>query len=407
MDIRGSGRPLADLTDQLVNEVMRGEPITWGELAARVGESDKSTVLLRASRRRAFTQCAIVATPSGKADVPPPEALVFRADQLSKMASSPRLWQLALHYLRAKSTHLHSAGELKTVFKPAALKSAFGTAVNRALASGTLPVGIGAVLRRGHFYLLLQDDLLTPPASPRRSSAPSVRGSATGQPPPLPGAKARSGPRNRPLTSTNNKPLTSPANKPLTGSSLPPLRRAPASSSRPRPVSSPQNQPLSSAQNRPLSSAQNRPLSSAQNRPLSSAQNRPVSSAQKRPLTGHRNRPLSGVRNRPLTGARPDRAPSVPGAPSPASDAFADAFEREFTRLDAETGRKNFVKLLSLRQALSQFPRAVFDHELNALRRAGRFSLDAAEGTHDRTTPEEREAGVVEAGRRLLYCARR
>ena len=165
----GSNGRSANLTDRMVDIVMQGDLVTWSELAAGVGEPVTSKALLSASRSKAFKQRAIVATPKGKSDVPPPNALVFRTDALSDVVRSPTLWRLALRYLRAKSTHLHTASELKSVFKAARLKNAFGTALNAALRAKSLPPGVGAVLRRGHFYLLLQDDLLTPPLSPRRA----------------------------------------------------------------------------------------------------------------------------------------------------------------------------------------------------------------------------------------------
>ena len=54
------------------------------------------------------------------------------------------------------------------------------------------------------------------------------------------------------------------------------------------------------------------------------------------------------------------------------------------------------MKLASLRHALPQFSRDVFDSELQALRRAGEFSLDSHEGLHGTLTTEEREAGENE-----------
>ena len=261
----GDGRPdrsRESLTDQLVEVVMTEQLLTWADLAAHVGEPTTSAALLDATRRRAFTRTALVAASSRRTGPPEPEALVFQIRDLPRVAASGRLWRLAFRYLRGRSTHLHSEGELKAAFKPAALKDAFGRALKEALQRRVLPTGIGAVLRRGRFYFLLQDDLLAPP-------------------------------RSAPVEKAVNE-------------------------------------------------------------------------------TG-----------------------------------FPEAFEAAFSKLDAATGRNNFVKLLSLRRALPQFSRAVFDRQLNALRRAGRFSLDAAEGTHDRTTSEEREAGILEAGRRLVYCARR
>ncbi len=261
---------------------MNAEPMSWSALAAAVGENADSSALRTASRRRAFTERAIIAAPSGKVTDFHPDALVFRVDQLSSVVASAALWRLALRYARAKSTHLHTPAELQATFRSTLLKAAFGRALERALVQRKLPTGVRAVLRRGHFYLVAEDDLLSAGAT------------------------------------------ASPSAASMAGSPIAP-----------------------------------------------------------------------GRTHRPAANGAQERA------------AFAEAFDRAFRRLDVESGRRNFVKLIGLRRALPQFPRAVFDRELNALRRAGLFSLDAAEGTHDRTTAEEREAGVMEAGRRLLYCARR
>ena len=60
---------------------------------------------------------------------------------------------------------------------------------------------------------------------------------------------------------------------------------------------------------------------------------------------------------------------------------------------------------MDLRRALP-FDRATFDAGLDALRRAGRYTLSAAEGRYG-ITPEEQEAGIVEDGTLLLYVSRK
>lgn len=88
-----------------------------------------------------------------------------------------------------------------------------------------------------------------------------------------------------------------------------------------------------------------------------------------------------------------------------------EEFERRFTRafdeLDRAAGGRNYVRLLALRQALADLPRAEFDAGLAALRRARRFTLDASDGRHERLTAEELAAGITEAGNLLVYVARR
>ncbi|NJK89504.1 MAG: hypothetical protein HC923_08950, partial [Myxococcales bacterium] len=88
-----------------------------------------------------------------------------------------------------------------------------------------------------------------------------------------------------------------------------------------------------------------------------------------------------------------------------ASD-FSLLFDQAFERLDAAGRRLNHVKLLHLREALPQFDRSTFDAELRKLRLARRYYLNPSEGTHGPLTEEERNAGIFEAGSRLVYCQR-
>jgi hypothetical protein len=102
----------------------------------------------------------------------------------------------------------------------------------------------------------------------------------------------------------------------------------------------------------------------------------------------------------PPTNGHPETPP--PSPPPPAD--FAAAFDSAFDRLDRQGGGHNFVSLVSLRQALA-VGREQFDQELRALRRAGRYTLSAAEGRHG-ISPEERDAGIPEEGSLLLFVSR-
>jgi hypothetical protein len=93
-----------------------------------------------------------------------------------------------------------------------------------------------------------------------------------------------------------------------------------------------------------------------------------------------------------------------PEGPRPAGD-FARAFDEAFERLDRAAGAHNYVSLVDLRRAVP-VDRQTFDTALGDLRRAGRYTLSAAEGRHG-VRPEEREAGIVEDGAVLLYVSRR
>ena len=104
--------------------------------------------------------------------------------------------------------------------------------------------------------------------------------------------------------------------------------------------------------------------------------------------------------------AHPTRPALPPPAAPPSGRDFAAEFDRAFDELDAAGRRLNHVKLYDLRRALPHFDRATFDAELRELRRAGRYDLNPSEGTHGRLTDDERAAGIVEAGSRLVYCQR-
>jgi hypothetical protein len=80
-------------------------------------------------------------------------------------------------------------------------------------------------------------------------------------------------------------------------------------------------------------------------------------------------------------------------------------FEIDFTRAfhSLDTGY-NFVKLYNLRKSLPQYSRQQFDEGLNTLRRERKFSLEASEGLLVTLTPEEKEAGILDQGRLMIYC---
>jgi hypothetical protein len=112
-----------------------------------------------------------------------------------------------------------------------------------------------------------------------------------------------------------------------------------------------------------------------------------------------------------LTGRVPPAAPKPQAAekpPAPPAEfisfsSFNDLFDEAFARL-APTSH-GLVSLVDLRQSVP-VERDVFDEGLNRLRRAGRYSLQGAEGRHG-ITAEEREAGIVEHGNLLLFVSRR
>ncbi len=91
-------------------------------------------------------------------------------------------------------------------------------------------------------------------------------------------------------------------------------------------------------------------------------------------------------------------------APAPVPADFPTAFHQAFDDLDRQGGGHNFVSLTDLRRVVP-LPRAQFDRELGELRRAGRYTLSAAEG-RDGISPDERVAGIAEEGSLLLFVSR-
>jgi hypothetical protein len=115
---------------------------------------------------------------------------------------------------------------------------------------------------------------------------------------------------------------------------------------------------------------------------------------------------ITGARNQP-TRPEPDPSQSVhPREPPRTGHDFRSKFDTAFKRLDAEGRGLNFVKLHDLRLSLPEYDRTAFDAGLRQLRIEGRYELNTAEGSHRRLTDDEREAGIVEAGTRLVYCQR-
>jgi hypothetical protein len=101
-------------------------------------------------------------------------------------------------------------------------------------------------------------------------------------------------------------------------------------------------------------------------------------------------------------------APKVTAAPAPPPappQDFARRFAEAFDRLDRARGSHNLVSLVGLRREVP-VDRDAFDAELQRLRRAGLYSLSAAEGRHG-ISPEEREAAIPEDGSLLLFVSRR
>lgn len=97
--------------------------------------------------------------------------------------------------------------------------------------------------------------------------------------------------------------------------------------------------------------------------------------------------------------------PQASASTAQPSGEFVDAFDEAFRRLDKQGRSHNFVSLLELRRSLP-LDRRTFDSGLRELRRAGSYTLSAAEGRHG-VSPEEQDAGIIEDGALLLYVSRK
>ena len=106
----------------------------------------------------------------------------------------------------------------------------------------------------------------------------------------------------------------------------------------------------------------------------------------------------------------PARRPSASSRETPSAIEtpadFPTRFDATFREIDHRKGAHNFVSLVELRPAMSDVSRAAFDAGLRSLRQAGRYTLSAAESVQG-IRPEDREAGIEEAGSLLLYVSRK
>jgi hypothetical protein len=100
------------------------------------------------------------------------------------------------------------------------------------------------------------------------------------------------------------------------------------------------------------------------------------------------------------------RSQVSPAAATASLADFPSRFDQAFREIDQRRGFHNFVSLVELRQSLADVPRTAFDVALHRLRQAGRYTLSAAESVQG-IRPEEREAGIEEAGSLLLYVSRK
>ena len=107
---------------------------------------------------------------------------------------------------------------------------------------------------------------------------------------------------------------------------------------------------------------------------------------------------------------RADRAAASRGAidcPMAATTAAGNSLLFAFDQIDAASGLNNHVLIRELREAVPRMPRAAFDSEIDALRKARIVTLETSDGRHRRLPPEDLAAAIVEFGKPMVYIARR
>jgi hypothetical protein len=366
-------------------------------------------VFKAAGRKKPFGERAVIARPK---DADAPVALVEDAEQL---AASPLLLLSLLESVCTPSTPTCDPGKLKSKL-PARLKQPFEAAVRRRVEANDLPPGVAAVPVKTKTHLhLVRYPLPQPPevalAEALVRALREQRDTGGGAYPltldrlvarAQPGADAR----------VLKKALAQPAfaeaavlavkNRPDTPVAL--------AEDRDRLADSPLLLETALRLARTEATQVFRPAElvkkvvPALRKSLEEAIRRRAESRSLPPAVGcllQKKTPLLFLLS-DVGAAPPARAQPAP--PRPAPD-FARAFDEAFGQLDRQRGGHNHVSLVELRRAVP-VDRATFDAGLQDLRRAGRYTLSAAEGRHG-ISPADQEAGLHEDGALLLYVSRR
>jgi hypothetical protein len=120
----------------------------------------------------------------------------------------------------------------------------------------------------------------------------------------------------------------------------------------------------------------------------------------------------------PASPPPPAKPPAAVAAPSPAPDPqpgkkpfshedFARDFEAAFHKIDRKNRSTNFVRAVDMRNAMPHLTPEEFNAGLRQLRLDDHFTMNSHEGRHGPLTPEEKAAGISEAGSLLTYISRR
>jgi hypothetical protein len=406
----------AELAERMVQvlEAQRGQgpgayPLTLQRLQALADPQANERLVKRAVATEPFMSQAVLAGPSK------PATLVALATDRPALAADPRLLEAALAAVYPKKKPA-----AQTVARIAAkvapeLRPAFEEAVHRRIREQSLPPNLGTLDRDGTARLYFRD---RPPEEVvvRELAAKLVQALRARRehckedyPLPLPQLIELAAPSAPPRVL--KKALAHPDFRAATVLAIPKDAATPvalAGDVYPLAASRQVLELLLAKARKPAVHAfplktLKKPLVPSLQQPFEEAVNRQADTGSLPPTVG-----ALWIKTRHLFLTRDVHTPAHAPAdgqrvPAPPGD-FAARFSEAFDRLDRQSGGRNFVSLVDLRRALPA-PRDVFDAKLFQLRRAGRYSLSAAEGRHG-ISPEEREAGIPEEGSLLLFVSR-
>jgi hypothetical protein len=394
-------------------------PLTVARLAALTDPQAPPELVGKALAKKSFAAQWIIAN---KKDVDSP--IVFAEDG-EHLAESPLLLEYALGLLCRADKPLHTPTQAITKVDKT-LRPAFKAAIERRIAENALPPTVGVVKARGKTQLYLQR--FPPPKKPAEELSEKLVQALIEQrergpdayPAELHHLVEQTGlaPAARVLTQALGK-------EPFRGQALLALPKRPDSpvvltDDRERLLASPRLLRLvlgtaRTPDNQAVSvSDLARKFTQNLQGDFRAAVNRQVSERSLPDDLG-----VLFVKKKPLlflladlnAGSLPARPPVLPqprtppSEPKPAPMDFAHRFDEAFVRLDRERGGHNHVSLVELRRAVPM-ERAAFDAGLQHLRRAGRYTLSAAEGRHG-LRADEQDAGIAEEGSLLLFVSRR
>jgi hypothetical protein len=382
-------------------------PVTLRRLAELTDPAAPAEVVLKAGgKKKPFGERALAVQPR---NLDSPVALV---EDVPTLADSPLLLLFVLDLLCTQSQPTCDVARLKTKVPPR-LKQPFTAAVARRVAANDLPPGVAVVPARKKQHLhLVRYELPRPPEEVLAADVVRVLR-----------AQRELGADAYPLTlgrlleltrrgtepALEKKALAHPLFKGGVLVAVKDCREAPVALAEDR--ESLVNSPLLlETLLRLARSDQNQLFTPKElSKKTFPALREPVAAALQSRAESRRLPPAVGClrqKRKPLLFLRSDvgTLPAVAATPEPPPD-FARAFDEAFQRLDRQRGAHNFVSLVELRPAVP-VDRPTFDARLQELRRAGRYTLSAAEGRHG-ISPAEQEAGIPEDGALLLYVSRR